>query len=127
MRRQYAELLAPKGRLKLHHISEFFGPRQALGQAEARLDVAPGDVDDLAIEGDSTLAGDLERPLERRLGRIESIQRTVTGFAGLQYGLLGKIPHALRHGGVETEIAELVCRPAVGQCGPGRRQLWDYG
>ena len=47
-------------------------------------------------------------PLERRQGCIESILRAVIDLAGLRHGLLGKGAHALRNGGVETEMTELV-------------------
>ena len=55
--RQCAELLAPIGRLQFHDLGEALSARQARGQVEARIDIASGDVDDLAIERGSTLAG----------------------------------------------------------------------
>jgi hypothetical protein len=39
---------------------------QALGQVKARIDVAPGDVDDFTVERYSTLAGSVESPFRRR-------------------------------------------------------------
>jgi len=38
------------GCLQFHDLGEALGARQARGQVEARIDIASGDVDDLAIE-----------------------------------------------------------------------------
>ena len=48
--RQCAELLAPIGRLQFHDLGEVPGARQARGQVEAGIQVAPGDVDDFTVE-----------------------------------------------------------------------------
>jgi len=117
LRRQDAELLAPKGSLKLYDIGEVLSLRQARSQVEARIDIAPGDVDDSPVERGSTLAGGVEGPLERRQGCIESIPRAIIGVAGLRYVLLGKGAHALRDGGVETEVTELICHVAIDGAG----------
>ena len=53
-----------------------------------------GDIDYLAVERGSPLAGSVEEPLERRQGCIESIRRAVIDLAGLCHGLLGKGAHA---------------------------------
>src|SRR6476469_3535964 len=50
LRRQRAELLPPKGRLQLDHVGEALGAGQALGEVEARIEVPPGDVDDLWLK-----------------------------------------------------------------------------
>ena len=75
---------------------EVLGARQALGQVKARIDVTAGNIDDLAVERDRTLAGSVEGPLERRHGCIESIPRAVRGLAGLCQGLLGEGANTLR-------------------------------
>src|SRR6185312_10902930 len=93
------------------------GARETRGQVKTRIDVTPGEVDDLAVEGGSALAGSVEGPFERRQGCIKSIPRAVISLAGLCYGLRGECVNALGHGGIETEVAELVCRPAVGSAG----------
>jgi hypothetical protein len=121
--RQYAELLAPKGRLQLHHVGKLLGAREARGQVEARIDVPPGEVDDLAVEGGSTLASSVEGPFEGAQRCIESIPGAVRGLASLCHSLLGKRPRALRDGGVETEMAELICRLAVSGAGLVRGSL----
>ena len=98
-----------------------------LNQVEACINVAPGEVDDLAVERGSALAGGVERPLERRQGCIEGILGAVIDLAGLRYGLLGKGTHALRNGGVETEVAELSRGVAVGGAGLVGGSLWIVG
>ena len=113
MRRQYTELLAPKGRLQLHHVGKILGACETRGQVEARIDVTPREIDDLAVEGGGTLAGCVEGPLECRQGCIESFPGSVISLAALRHGLLGKGAHSVWNGGVETEETELDRRVAV--------------
>jgi hypothetical protein len=63
------------------------------------------------------LAGSVEGLLEGHQGCIESIPGAVRRFAGLCYSLFGKRTHTLWEGGVETEMAELICRLAVSGAG----------
>src|ERR1044072_7908835 len=114
LRRQYGELLAPKGRLQFYDVGEVPRLRHAFGQVKTRIDATPGELDDLAVEGGSALAGSVEGPFARRQGCIKSIPRAVISLAGLCYGLFGECANALGHGGIETGPGELVCLAGVG-------------
>ena len=65
--------MANEGRLKLDDLGEVLGAGEALGEVEAGIEIALGNVDELAVEGGRALAGGVERTLERIDGLFESI------------------------------------------------------
>ena len=76
--RQCIDLLAPIGRLQFDYVVEVLGSRQARREVEVGIYVAPGDINDFAVERDGTLPRSVEGPLKRRHRRVESLHRAVT-------------------------------------------------
>src|SRR5262249_19089457 len=83
--------------------AEVLGAGEALGEVEGGVQIALGQVDELAVEGGGTLACRIERALERVDRLFERILAALIGLAALVHGLLGKSAHALRDGGIELE------------------------
>ena len=97
MRRDVADYLLPIGPLQLQDLGEVLCARDALGQIEGGVYISLGDVDELSVERNNTLAGSIEAPLKRRYRRIESVLRAVIDFARLSYSLLIHGPHGFGH------------------------------
>ena len=93
--------------MQLDDLGEVLGAGEALGEVEGGIQIALGQIDELAIEGGGTLAGGIEGPLEGIDGLFERILAALIGLAALVHRLLGQSAYALRHGGVELERFEL--------------------
>src|SRR6478752_2639496 len=96
--RKHVKLVADEGRLQL----------QDLGEVEAGIEIALGNIDELAVEGGRALAGGVERALERIDGVFQRILAFFVGLAGLVHSLLGESAYALWHGGIEGQSLELL-------------------
>ena len=100
-------MLADIGRLQLDDLGEVLGGGELLGEVEARIEIALGNLDDLAVEGGRALACRVEGTLHRIHRLFKRILGSLVGFARLHHRLLGEGPYAFGHGGIEAEPLKL--------------------
>src|SRR5665811_1999002 len=105
--REHIELAADEAGLKLDDLCEVLGARQALGEVETGIEIALGDVDELAVEGGRALARGIEGALKRIDRLFERFLAAFIGLAGLVHGLLGKRADTLGDGLVDLGSIEL--------------------
>src|SRR6476646_802222 len=106
--RKHVKLVADEGRLQLHDLGQVLGAGHAPGEVEAGIEIALGNIDELAVEGGRALAGGVERALERIDGVFQRILAFFVRLAGLVHSLLGESAYALWHGGIEGQSLELL-------------------